>query len=144
MHTVPVGVDDDHAASPLNVSLTQKEVVFVPTLRSVLLDPSSLRFSDALYMSPAKAPSLDAECLLWDVDDVLDDGSDLPAAAQALGFEYVLDGQTVAGIVQNARAQDPDASVDDLLEALRFYLRNDAFIVSSEGRPEGTAATDVH
>lgn len=57
----------------------------MPTLRSVLLDPSSLRFSDALYMSPAKAPSLDAECLLWDFDDVLDDGSDLPAAAQALG-----------------------------------------------------------
>lgn len=111
----------------------------MPTLRAVLLDPSSLRFGDALYMPPAEALSLDDECLLWDVDDVLDDGSDLPAAAQALGLEYGLDGQTFLGIVQNARAQDPDASADDLLEDLRFYLRQDAFIVWSDRTPQRSA-----
>ena len=104
----------------------------VLTLADVLRDPSCFRFGDALYMDRSRGMSLGEECLVWNVDDVLDDGSDLPEPAVARGFDYVLDGQTVLSIVENGRAQRPNASIEELFEAFSYYWRNDAFIVWTE------------
>lgn len=102
-----------------------------PTLRSledVLLDPTRFRFGDALYMDRSREFSLDSECLVWDVDDVIDDDIDLPEPAVKRGFDYVLDLQAVLSIVENIRAQRPAASTELLLDAFLFYWRHDAFI----------------
>lgn len=99
------------------------------TLGDVLRDPSRLRFGDALYMDRAQELALGSECLVWDVDDVPDEGADLPEPATARGFDYVLDGQTVLSIVENTRAQRPRASTEDLFRAFSYYWRNDAFLV---------------
>lgn len=66
--------------------------------------------------------------LIWDMDDVKSD-SDIPAEARALGFDYVLSMQTVQSIISNALQQRPGASLEQLLDALDFYYRNDAFVV---------------
>lgn len=97
-------------------------------LGEVLRDPERFPWDYALYAHPDRAFDLAMPVLIWDVDDVEED-SDIPAEATALGFDYVLGMQTVQGIVSNALQQRPEASIDQLLEALDFYYRNDAFVV---------------
>ncbi|RGE19262.1 hypothetical protein [Leucobacter sp. wl10] len=99
------------------------------TLAEVLRTAAVLPWDHALYVSAgAGALTEETPVLVWDVDDVVDDGSDLPAAARALGYEYLIGIQDVRGVVENARAQRPAPTIADLLAALRYYVAHDAFI----------------
>ncbi|WP_110589277.1 DUF7716 domain-containing protein [Microbacterium suaedae] len=99
-------------------------------LGEALWRADELPWTHALY-APAGRRLDDGELpvLVWDVDDVADDATDLPAEASALGYEYVLGVDDVQSIVANARAQRPEATTADLLLALQHYLGRDAFIV---------------
>lgn len=98
------------------------------TLGALLLDVTAALDGTALFAPPDAAFGADMPVLVWDVDDV-EPGKEDPAAAEALGYEYVLLTQDIASIVANARMQRPDASLDDLLDALAHYYANDVFVV---------------
>ncbi len=97
-------------------------------LRTVLEKATSLTWSDALFMPPDRPRSLDTPCIVHDADDVEDDDLDLPNVAISHAFDYVIGIQTVQSIVENARLQKADASIDDLFNAFEYYLGHDAFI----------------
>jgi len=99
-------------------------------LGEVLKTAEYLPWTQALY-APAGPWQLDASTpvLVWDVDDVVDDGADLPAEAIALGYDYVLAIDDVQSIVANVRAQQVNPTTAELLLAFRHYLARDAFIV---------------
>lgn len=99
-------------------------------LGEVLRTAEDLPWTHALY-APAGPLQLDESTpvLVWDVDDVADDATDLPAEAIALGYDYVLAIDDVQSIVANARSQRVNPTTADLLLALRHYLDRDAFIV---------------
>lgn len=99
------------------------------TLGRVLQRPEEHPWNHALYATPDATFDDTLPVLIWDVDDIAEDDSDLPAEALALGYDYVLDLQTLQSIVANARQQRPEATAEDLLGALVFYYDNDAFIV---------------
>ncbi|GHD03993.1 DUF7716 domain-containing protein [Zhihengliuella salsuginis] len=99
-------------------------------LGEVLKTAEKLPWTHALY-APAQRRGFDESTpvLVWDVDDVVDDATDLPAEAIALGYDYVLSVDDVQSIVANARAQRANPATADLLLAFRHYLARDAFIV---------------
>lgn len=97
------------------------------TLADVVNDPFVFKYSDALYMAPNAPFDLDIPVLVHDINDV-DGDADLPKIALDLGYDYVLTMQTIQSIVANARAQNPNATPDDLIDALSYYYDNDAFI----------------
>lgn len=107
------------------------------TLRDAVLGVAELPWTHALY-APADADFGDEQLpvLVWDVDDVADDTTDLPEAAIALGFDYVLGVHDLQSIVTNTREQNPRVRVADLILAIQYYLDRDAFIDWSSG-PHG-------
>ncbi|MEP9393346.1 hypothetical protein ABLE92_08240 [Gordonia sp. VNQ95] len=107
----------------------------ITSLGDALRGAASLPWTHALY-APVAADFSDERLsvLVWDVDDVSDD-DDLPEAARALGYEYVLGVVDLQGIVANAWDQRPEANVADLLVAFRHYVDRDAFVDWSSGSP---------
>lgn len=101
----------------------------VLTLRDVLLLAEQLPRTRALYAARGAPQDAELPVLVHHIDDVDDDDTDLPAAAMARGWDYVLSVPDVRGIVSNAHHQRPDASLDDLLVAFRHYFERDAFVV---------------
>lgn len=105
----------------------------ITDLGEALRCAASLPWGHALY-APVGAHFGDERLsvLVWDVDDVVDEG-DLPEPAKSLDYEYVLGVLDLQGIVANAREQRPGANVADLLVAFRHYLDRDAFVDWSTG-----------
>lgn len=107
----------------------------ITSLGEALRGAASLPWTHALYVPvTADFSSERLSVLVWDVDDV-DGEDDLPEAARALGYEYVLGVHDIQGIVANAWEQRPGASVADLLVAFRHYLDRDAFVDWSSTSP---------
>lgn len=98
------------------------------TLGDVLADPTAHPFGTALYGPPGDHLDLATPVIVHDVDDVEDDSDD-PAIVLKAGYRYLLDLQTVASIIDNARQQRPNLTPDDRLDAFAHYLARDAFIV---------------
>ncbi|MGP9652127.1 DUF7716 domain-containing protein [Glutamicibacter sp. AOP38-B1-38] len=99
-------------------------------LGDVLRTAGDLPWTHALYASAGRRSFEEsAPVLVWDVDDVSDAATDLPAEAIALDYEYVLAIDDVQSIVANALAQRPGATTAELLLAFQHYLDRDAFIV---------------
>lgn len=113
------------------------------TLGQVLHGPEEHPWNHALYAAPEAAFNETLPVLIWDVDDIAEDDTDLPAEALALDYDYVLDMQTVQSIVANARQQRPEAGTEDLLDAFDYYYENDAFIVfpARKGDPSDRTRT---
>jgi hypothetical protein len=53
---------------------------------------------------------------------------ELPEAASAVGFQPAFTDELLGGVVSNARQQRPGVLVEELMEALNYYLEFDAFI----------------
>ncbi|WP_232816421.1 DUF7716 domain-containing protein [Paracoccus zhejiangensis] len=97
-------------------------------ISDVLANPEGFLWSDALYAEPVKLLSAGTPCLVHDPNDVEDNDTDLPKAAIDTGFRYVLAMQTLQSIVENLQLQGRAGSPEERLQALNFYLENDAFI----------------
>lgn len=103
-------------------------------LKQVLLhiaDKSNLAW---VYLPRDKNWNLDSACAVLASEEVppeLEDEPDagVPAFATANGLIQVLPVGSMQEIVENAKGQNPNASIDDLFNAFIFYFRNDAFIV---------------
>ncbi|RJL01485.1 DUF7716 domain-containing protein [Paracoccus siganidrum] len=99
------------------------------TLRKALDQFEDLTWSDAIFIDRRQPINMDTVCLIHDPDDVEDEKVDLPDVAIELGFDYLMDVQSLQSICLNMREQMPDAKVEDIFRAFLFYLKNDAFIV---------------
>jgi len=103
------------------------------TLREIFRSAAALDENAWVYL-PEGEWSLNTTAAVLRSDDVppeLENEPDagVPQFAKERGLRQVLPASTVQEIVNNARAQKPNASVDELLKAFTFYHKNDAFIL---------------
>ena len=93
------------------------------TITDVFLQLDQLQWSDCIYL-PQGQPTLATPCIVHDPDDV-DPGKDVPDEAESLGY---VEGLGLRSVRDNARLQGRGPTADELLQALTYYLQNDAFI----------------
>lgn len=90
-------------------------------LASLLNDVESFAPDGSLWMRFMLPWSELSECLLVeDYDGDFDESID--------GFDYCLGVDAVQDVVANARLQKEQVSIHELVSALSFYCKNDAFI----------------
>lgn len=97
-------------------------------LRELLLNAESFPWGDTLYMSSDEVWSLDSDCWLFDLDEILEPDEDDPQFAIENNLQCVLNIADIQDIVDNLKQQKIDYSAEELLEAFLFYFDNDAFI----------------
>jgi hypothetical protein len=99
------------------------------TLGEVLLGADALSWRHALYLPNCEEWNESTPCEVADPDEN-EDAENVPLFDKEPKLEYALCISTVQDIIINARLQNPKATLGDLLEALIFYYKNDAFINS--------------
>ncbi len=103
----------------------------VNTLAEALQSAPSLPWRDALYL-PVETPwELSTPAVICNPDDLLDKTTNTEAVS-ATGMRYALSITDVQDIVDYARKQRPDCSLEDLLKAFIFYFERDALIEFGE------------
>src|SRR4051812_8064603 len=99
----------------------------VTTLASVLESIASYRWSFAIFAEPQRPVSSSTRCAVLTVDD-LSDAEGTPEFAQAQGMSYLVTVHQAQDVLENAREQKRNLTSDEMVQALEFYLSNDAFI----------------
>jgi hypothetical protein len=95
-------------------------------LQEVFENLRSFIWYHVVYLPPG-TPSLETECIVLDPNDV-DSDQDLPSDAASLGFVEGLGIDDIRSIQSNAQLQGKLPSKHEMLQALVYYLENDAFI----------------
>lgn len=104
------------------------EVLSSMTLQDVLTSREHLPWDSVLFLPPDPSTWCpETPALVLASDDV--DEDDRHPEATRRGLRYVLGVADVQDIKLNAVSQRPDASLADVIAALRFYFANDAFLV---------------
>lgn len=96
-------------------------------LGDVLRTADTLPSDHALYLPAKEEWDKDSPSAVLHPDDA-DDAEDEPTFAKIHGLKYALDVATLQDIVANAKDQQRDIDLPGLLQALRYYYENDAFI----------------
>jgi len=98
------------------------------TLANMLLNIQQLPWEYALYIATHDVNwSGDTKCMVLDPEET-DNPDDDPVAAKANGLKYALTISDVQSIVENIHAQRERIEMDVLINALKYYYDNDAFI----------------
>jgi hypothetical protein len=102
------------------------------TLRDILLNPGK-NPGEWVFLSKDVPWELESECLVSIMDEVPPEEEDIdeagyPEEVLNAHFMAALPTAEVGSIVFNAKAQKPDASDTDLLEAFLYYYDHDAYI----------------
>ena len=101
------------------------------TLAKVLLKIEDLPWEYALYIPAAGANwSEDMKCMVLDPEET-DDPDDDSDIAKANGLKYALTISDVQDIVENANAQKKNVDQKVLIDAIKYYYDNGAFITLS-------------
>lgn len=101
------------------------------TLAKVLLKIEDLPWEYALYIPAAGATwTEDMKCMVLDPEET-DDPDDDPDVAKANGLKYALTISDVQDIIENANAQKKNVDQRELIEAIKYYYDNGAFITLS-------------
>ncbi len=98
------------------------------TIREVLSNAENLKWSDALFLSDAEEWTLDSRGIIWDPDDVESDEAEVPEIAERNGLYCSMNISTIQEIVENAKQQAGNCSVEILFEAFLYYWDQDAFL----------------
>lgn len=96
----------------------------VTTLGDVLGNHNQFGSGQFLYLPMDEVWNLNTRCAVLPQSDL--DG--VPDIAQQNGLSYALGIAAVHDVVANAREQDANVSVAQILEAFLFYYDHDAFI----------------
>ncbi|ULR32526.1 hypothetical protein MJO48_07555 [Dickeya fangzhongdai] len=98
-------------------------------LREILRDAKNIDWRLALYLpKDVSSWSLDLLVMVEDPDDVdSDDPDEDPDVVKDAGYRYVMEIQSIQGIVNNANLQK-NVSDEDLFKAFIYYFENDDFI----------------
>jgi hypothetical protein len=102
------------------------------TLRDVLLSVEALP-AGWLYLPKGEKWNLDTPAFILQDEEVSPEEEDEPLAgypriAKDNNLRRVLFGQDVRGIVENAKQQKPNVTLDELLTAFHYYFERDAFM----------------
>ena len=96
------------------------------TLGDVLSNADQLEWDGVLFL-PADPASWTGDTVALVVAEDEVDENDRHAEADKHSLSYILGVSAVQDVKANALAQIPDADVDALVDALRFYFTRDAF-----------------
>ena len=87
----------------------------------------------ALYLPVCSTVSADTKCYIGVPVDCDAEGEDvIPEAAEALGFTDTLSSELIDDVVTSLLLRKRKADVDELVEALNYYLENDCFITPAD------------
>ncbi|MEZ8639221.1 hypothetical protein AB6D55_04575 [Vibrio splendidus] len=101
------------------------------TLAKVLLKIEDLPWEYALYIPRANATwSEDMKCMVLDPEETNDPDDD-PDVARANGLKYALTISDLQDIVENVNAQKKSVDQKVLIDAIKYYYDNGAFITLS-------------
>ena len=98
------------------------------TIKDVLMGAANLLWSDSLFLPEGKKWGLETKGLVWDPDDVDSDEDEVPRIAEENGLLCHIGIQAIQQVVDNARQQLRNCSVEQLFDAFLYYYDNDAFI----------------
>jgi hypothetical protein len=94
-------------------------------LANVLMRVGEHDWRHALYVEGAAPFQVRTRCAVLEEDEYSDEPPDF---AQRHGLRRTLSVQQARGVVDNARAQKPEASPAELVAAFNHYFERDAFI----------------
>ncbi len=94
-------------------------------LNQVETIPTAVRVSRALFVSKTRLEPYDVAAILSCEEDFEEDDIKL---LQRFGLVYLLELGLVHSIVEHAKWKRPNASAQDLVNAVDYYLDNDAFM----------------
>ncbi|WNG52018.1 hypothetical protein F0U60_53865 [Archangium minus] len=94
-------------------------------LGDVLQRIEEFHWQDFLFAETRPPWTAETRCAVLERDPYSDE---LPDEAKRLSLVPVLDIQVVQSVVRNAMLQRPDLQAADLVRALEFYFKRDAFI----------------
>ena len=86
--------------------------------------------SDNFCLYGKEDEELKLACLYWvsDYPDVVDDSDVYPADALEQDLQLVYYGEQLIDVLAVALEEKPDASPQDLVEALKYYHQHDSFM----------------
>ena len=86
--------------------------------------------SDNFCLYGKEDGELKLDCLYWvsDYPDVVEDRDVYPADATDQHFQLVYYGEQLIDVISVALEEKPDASPQDLVEALNYYNQHDSFM----------------
>ena len=96
-------------------------------LSDVVKNSETLEWDKSLYIPFKPDWSVDMQIMILDQDDTEDIDLDQKEAIEN-NLRYGLSISTVQDVVENALSQDHKASMETLIDALKYYFDNDAFI----------------
>lgn len=101
----------------------------IQTLAEVLTDIDALTWSHALYLDKQQPWSAASRCAVLDPNDTEDlEVDDEPQLITIHDLRYALTVSTVQDIVDNTKQQRVGVSLEELIQAVNYYYKNDAFI----------------
>src|SRR5437773_2710427 len=126
--TLAVVVDVKSGAGAVN-SMHKPEIL---RFRDALLDISSKPTTAWVYLPADKNWNLNSESAVLESEEVPPEMEDQPDAgvpefAKQHQLIQALPVTVIQDIVTNARAQKPNANIDDLFRAFEYYYKHDAF-----------------
>ena len=71
---------------------------------------------------------LETKAIICDPDDVESEDDEIPKIAKEMGVPLSIGIQDIQQVIDNARQQVGDCSIEQLFEAFLYYYDNDAFI----------------
>ena len=86
--------------------------------------------SDNFCLYGKEDGELKLDCLYWvsDYPDVVEDRDVYPADATDQHFQLVYYGEQLIDVISVALEEKPDASPQDLVDALNYYQQHDSFM----------------
>lgn len=94
----------------------------------MLVNAPHLLWSDSLFLPDDLIWELETKVIVWDPDDVESEEDEIPKIAEELGLHSSLGIQDIQAVVENAKEQINDCSVEQLFEAFLYDYDHDAFI----------------
>ncbi len=100
----------------------------VTIIKDVLINAPNLLWSDSLFLPDTLVWELETQVVICDPDDVESEDDEVPKIAKEMGLPLSIGIQDIQQVVDNARQQVEDCSIEQLFEAFLYFYDNDAFI----------------
>lgn len=98
----------------------------IQTLGEVLNSIGNFQWNHVLYLAGAYPWTSDTIAIVLDASEIED--VEQPKLVEQYELWYALDIQTIQSIVEGARQQVPEPSVQFLIDSFNYYWKYDAFL----------------